>query len=509
MRTPAAGRNALTRKEFLAAALTGASAISAATSDSGADNAPRAPVESSYAEGAAPRSASPLAAPDRIILLIIDTLRSDHVGCYGYFRDTTPFLDFLAANGTLFQRATASCSMTSPSHASLFTSLHPIQHKVVFNGLMLEPRFLTMAEFLQQQGYATAGFVSTIHFLKAGMARGFDTFSCRGDEGLVDNLYRPAEATVDKALAWLTERKPDEKFFLWVHVFDPHGPLKPPEEYSRPFDTETEQDFEKATRTFLFDHHTDFEFWKHKRNYLLGHMNRYDGEVRYADVQLQRLYTAAEQNGLNKNALWIATADHGEGLGNHHFGAHDRFIYNETVRVPLVFHGDGLQQGRRVVDDVVELVDIFPTLGSLLGVKLSDLVPHAQGECLLPYCVEASGSSRQKRTGFSERRAYVERQRPGPDDDMAFYHFEEGDKYALQDEHYKYIYWTVGDDEFYDLMEDPYELKNVRGLGVPEERHMRKELHDRVAAMRQHFDVEPAQADEQDMEQLRALGYLL
>ena len=487
---------AISRKDFLTTTLAGAMALPATV------GAAAAPAGTAETEGNAQ-----LVPPDRIVLIVIDTLRADHVGCYGYFRNTTPFLDSLASQGTLFRRAYSSSSNTSPSHASLFTALHPLQHGLTTNGLALDPQFSMMAEFLHEKGYQTAGFVSSHHFVVGGMSRGFDTFSEPGTEGLVKDLYRPAAVTVDLALDWLKDRKPDDRFFLWVHLFDPHGPRVPPEEYRAPFAEETDRNREAVARRFIYEHHTDFDFWKHKVNYLVGTLNDYDGEVLYADTQLKRLYTLAQEHGLNSNALWIATADHGEGLGNHHFVAHERFIYNEQLHVPLIFHMPG--SAPRVVDNVVELVDVFPTIAALHGVPLAQHVQHTQGVSLLPYLRKGGSPLLHKQYAFSERRTYSEILRPAENDPYGFYKFEEGERYALQDQHFKYISWSAGDDEFYDLDEDPYEVKNVRGLGTEREREMRQQLRELAVDLQGHYDAETIRIDEENIERLRALGYLL
>ncbi|MHC4220645.1 MAG: sulfatase, partial [Planctomycetota bacterium] len=161
---------------------------------------------------------------DRILLITLDTLRADHLSCYGYPRRTSPFIDSIAAEGVRFTRAFAPMATTVPSHASMLTGLYPLQHGVLKNGNRLSDDVGTLPEILASAGFETAGFVSTNrHFADGNLHQGFRHFDEPAPEGL-ELQYRCAEQTLDTARAWLAQTPPPPRLFLWIHLFDPHMP---------------------------------------------------------------------------------------------------------------------------------------------------------------------------------------------------------------------------------------------------------------------------------------------
>jgi arylsulfatase A-like enzyme/Flp pilus assembly protein TadD len=269
-----------------------------------------------------------------VILITIDTLRADHVGCYGAQMVKTPTLDALARDGVVFERAISQVPLTWPSHAVILTGTYPFQNGIQdFTGQPLAPQFRTVAQAFQKEGYATGAVISAFVLDRSwGLARGFDfyddAFSAKTfeqkDIGLVD---RRAGESVAHAIAWL-KKTPRRPFFLWLHLYDPHSPYDPPE----PFRTEY--------RTHL-----------------------YDGEIAYADHELGKLISWLKQNNLYDSSLLVALSDHGESLGEHGEDEHGFFIYNATVHVPLIVKppaGGGIVLGRR--RDPVETAAVAPTL---------------------------------------------------------------------------------------------------------------------------------------------------
>ena len=235
---------------------------------------------------------------DQIVLITIDTLRADHVGSYGYPRPTTPFLDRLAAEGVLFKRAFTSMSITVPAHASIFTSLYPIQTQLLKNGHVLRDEFNTMAELMRQRGYKTAAFVSQGNFGPANMDQGFDHYDEPEHPG---SRFRPAEETVGQALDWLQRRSQTEPLFLWVHLFDPHLPLRPTQELLREFPSKSGNELKEFIRLLIDERGLDPDYLKRRRKWavkqlgtqdLLEAIDRYDAEIRRADDQLERLHRA-------------------------------------------------------------------------------------------------------------------------------------------------------------------------------------------------------------------------
>ena len=398
--------------------------------------------------------------PDVVVLVTIDTLRDDHLGCYGYPRKTSPFLDRLAANGVLFLNAFSSSSHTTPAHASIFTSLHPVQHKALMNGTSLPEAVLTMAEVFNKAGYETAGFFS-VNYLE-DIGQGFDTFDWATNKS---NYYtRTADRTVDNVIGWLHQQKPTDRIFLWIHFFDVHAPYEPPPDLNREMVLESEEEKKEFIDYLTGTHRIPLDFYNDEES-MLKTFNGYDAELAFVDRELERLWGVFEEKGLNNNALWIITSDHGEGLGNHHYIEHSKKIYNEQLHVPLIIcHGGGkIKPGRD--DALVRHVDILPTLTEMLGFPLKNRSKFIQGDSLVPL-LKRNSSRFPARYSFSQRRPRGPRKRG----------WEPGKHYTLQDRNYKYIFHSEGQDEFYHLADDPFESINLVDDSSREKERMRAAL---------------------------------
>ena len=263
-----------------------------------------------------------------LLLVTIDTLRADRVGAYGYRSARTPAIDALAARGVRFDSAFSSAPITLTSHATIMTGRYPPGHGARHNGLRMDASAPTMADALARAGFATGAFVSAFPLdRRFGLDKGFQTYGDRmprGARGRPAN-ERPGRAAVDEAIAWLTDHRAG-RFFLWVHLFEPHAPYGDPSDH-RPV------------------------------------AERYDDEIAEADRQVARLIEAL---GSEASSTVIAvTADHGEAFGEHGEIGHSVFVYDTTLRVPLVVAGPGI--GRSVVRGAVGLVDLAPTLLGQLG----------------------------------------------------------------------------------------------------------------------------------------------
>jgi len=297
---------------------------------------------------ASPEKASvPALAGPNLLLVTVDTLRPDRLSCYSEAHLRTPAIDALAARGVLFERAFSHAPLTLPSHANILLGATSPAHGVVDNGLAVVPReFPSLAKTLQAAGYATAAFVSAFPLdSRFGLDEGFDVYDDRYPAraaAALDFPERRAEKTVASALEWLSAQR--GKWFLWVHVFDPHAPYAPPEPYASRFAADP-----------------------------------YSGEVAYVDGELGRLFAALEARGETARTVVVLTADHGESLGEHGEMTHGYFAYNATLWVPLVVAGPAI--GPRRVKDPVSHVDLFPTACALLGL---DAPPGLQGRSLRP-----------------------------------------------------------------------------------------------------------------------------
>lgn len=452
--------------------------------------------------------------PDRIILVTIDTMRSDHLGCYGYFRDTSPFIDSLANRGILFENCYAPTSETVPSHATILTGLYPINHGALRNIKKMNPEVHTLQEHFNSHGYETAAIVSTNrHFSeKAGnVAKGFGYYNEPDLKRDSDNKwpYRCAEETINEVIEWLGNQEPDSKYFLWIHLFDPHAPYKDAaEDFLPEFSDISKEEKDEAMDFFQEVHSLKFDGrsqWGKDR--LLLTLSQYDAEVKYVDSQLSRLSEWLRGNGLDKNTAWIITADHGEGLGNHQYYAHVKYLYREQVHVPLIFYfssenKSGIRIGRKV-----ELVDIAPTVGQLVGFPFQQKDFLSFGQPLLPLAFNLNSDDYKP---YSKQLAFSHRDLMGrkPGEIKPTTPWEAGIAYALRYEHYTYVYRTEGENELFDDAQDPYQVKNI----IESKPRIASMLESRLLSLiklleSNAVDTEDVE-DEEILEGLRDLGYL-
>lgn len=398
--------------------------------------------------GSPPR---PSAAPN-IVLVSVDTLRADVTSPYGGPL-ITPAFEALAANGVVFERAYAPAPETAPSHATLITGKEVLRHGVPRNGVPLAADLDTLAERLGDHGYDTGAFVSSwVLDPRFGWDQGFAVYDATfPEEGATMNkernrypgalwlehefggLDRRAAETNAAAGRWLdTAREP---FFLFVHYFDPHGPYLPPRKYW-PALRELEIDMSGRSHRRL------------KEEQLLGRILRYHGEVLYVDDALAALVAHLRRQERARPTLLVVTSDHGEGLGQHGWMEHSIFLYDELVRVPLLFHWlDGAGEPVRI-ETPVGLRDVAPTLAELAGLPA---LAAADGRSLAQSV--RSGAEPAERPLFAHRRAYdpasYER-RPGSPGRMA----------SVRASRWKLIRNWDAEDELYDLEDDPGERRN-------------------------------------------------
>jgi arylsulfatase A-like enzyme len=436
---------------------------------------------------------------ERVVLITIDTLRADHLNTFGYPRETAPFLTDLARKSLVFSNAFSASSYTSPSHASIFTGLYPPQHGVLINGAQLEASIPTMAQLFRDSGYETAAF-SGIRFLKQ-LNPGFDIFTARERK---HDRYRTAPEIVDLISAWLDPHSPQDRFFLWVHFFDvhayqPHEREAADDDYLRRVVASSSLQG-PAFREFLLQRQGIPTVDPGRRGEVMALVNGYDAQILKVDLQIARLFQEFESRGMRDHTLWVITADHGEGLYSHGVRGHGERISREQVRVPLLLHFSDQRYGPAEIDDLVRHVDLFPTVADLIGASISPLFLPLEGESLLPLIVH-TGSPDPARFSYAQRHL--------PDALRQGRARNASDLYSLQDVRYKYILHPQGQDEFYDLREDPLELENLIGNDSESESLLRSRLRALYAKMlRQTQGIEPGGVSDRDLEELRALGYV-
>jgi type IV pilus biogenesis/stability protein PilW len=305
-----------------------------------------------FFEGMAMPMGSKPKQPDYNLLLItIDTLRADHLGCYGYQSIKTPNIDKLASEGVLFSQTITPVPITLPSHSSIMTGLYPVQHGVRNNGnFFLSPEMKTLAELMKDHNYQTGACVGAFVLDSIfGLDQGFDFYDDNFTPGKrrVNVLFneRNAGEITRVGLRWLEGHKGD-RFFLWLHYFDPHSPYFPP-------------------FPFTLDYHD----------------NLYDGEIAYVDYCLGELFQGIKYMGLMDQTVVILTADHGEGLGEHDELTHAVFIYDATLKIPLIIKAPGMLEKGKRYDAMVSNMDIMPTVIDLFGLKP---VEGMAGKSLMP-----------------------------------------------------------------------------------------------------------------------------
>jgi arylsulfatase A-like enzyme len=387
------------------------------------------------------------------VLVTIDTLRADRIGCYGAADAETPTLDALAARGVRFETAISPTPITLPAHATLLTGQDPPRHGARHNGYFrLTEAVPTLAEALRGAGFATAAFVSAFVLdARFGLARGFDVYDDRiglhgGRQLVVGVESRPADQSVNAALSWL-DAAPD-RFLLWLHLYDPHAEYDPPEPY---------------------------------RSRFRG--RPYDGEIAFADAELGRLLAAIHSKWGERGTLVIATSDHGESMGEHGEPTHSLTLYDATQRVPLLLAGPGLPRGQVVREPIARLADVAPTVLALAGLPPFDPI---DGESLLPTLVP----------GAPPRTAWLETLAPQLD-------FGWSPLLGVRTATHKYV--RAPRPELYDLGADPGELSNR----APEEPQLVAEF-DALVTARALESTTSAQrsVSAEERAQLEALGYL-
>lgn len=399
-----------------------------------------------------------------VLLITVDTLRADHLGCYGYRQIKTPNIDALAQEGARFERAYAQVPLTLPSHVAILTGTYPMYNHVRdFTGIGLPSNIGIISEAFQRHGYATAAFVSAYVLDGSwGLRRGFDVYDDRFDPTQYEtrnpgNIQRRGDLTVDKFLEWFRHRPAGKPFFVWIHLYDPHSPYDPPE----PF-------------------HSEYA----------GHL--YDGEIAFDDAQLGRVFSALKQARAYDRTLIALMSDHGESLGEHGEDEHGFFVYTSTLHIPLIIKipGDGRQHAK-TVEAVAATVDIAPTLVRLAGFS-DPLARQFQGRSLASLIL-ANGAG-------ENREAYSETLYP-------FNSFGWSPLHALINRRYEYI--EAPQPELYDLERDPAEKHNLFAKRKAEANALKAQLDglERRYTARSQGPAGPPLSQE-TVEKLKSLGYL-
>ena len=386
-------------------------------------------------------ASSPAKTPPDVFLITIDTLRADHVHCYGYEQIETPALDALARDGIRFTQAFTPSPITNTSHASILTGLLPGSHGVTDFAVPLSPAHPTVAELLKKNSYHTAAFIGAVILdsktLAPGFDRGFDYYDNFPEHPQTKSRWGRVERrgmdVVQHAEAWLT-RHPASPHFMWVHLYDPHDPYEPPAPYSQQYKDRL-----------------------------------YDGEIAYADSALAHFVAYLKQTGRYRNAIIIVLGDHGEGLGEHHEDTHGIFLYDSTTHVPLIVKLPAALHAGATVTAQVRTVDVVPTILELAD---APVLEKRDGESLTPYF---TGTNEPGRPAFGET-DYPLR-------------FGWAPLRSLRSEGFKFI--EAPRPELYNLQLDPAELHSTYEVQDPRVQKARAQLAD-VRAREAQFQASNA-----------------
>jgi len=423
-----------------------------------------------------------------IVLISLDTLRADHLGIYGYPRQTSPRIDAFARQSFVFDRTLAPAPSTPPSQMAMMTSLYPGRHGFTGKGDKLAPGIETLAGRLREAGLRTAGFVDGGYLHAAfGFNRGFDIYNHRGG-GLFEILPR--------VFGWLNTYE-DEPFFLFLHTYDIHAPYLSPPPYRGMFHEEPYRGGLVPTAAaldalFMEEAEIDPEDLQHL-------VDSYDEGIRYTDTQLGRFLDHLEERGRFDDTLIIVTSDHGEEFGEHGSVIHWQLYFQPNLRVPLIVRPPGGVDGPLRIADAAELIDILPTLLALVG---ADALEAAQGRSLV-------STMTARREGGRAKSLHEEPERValgwwGDPAQLSLRSIVHGDYQLIFNQ------LVAGRDELYDLAADPMAQRNLA--------QQKPEIVTRLRALgiQGMRDNQPVDVDEgtEDLmlapeihDQLRALGY--
>jgi len=322
-----------------------------------------------------------------VILISIDTLRADHLGCYGYFRNTSPHIDRLAAEGTRFDNPFSPAPWTLPAHVSMLTALNPARHNVILATHLINPRITTLAEILRSKGYFTGAFTGGGYVSASyGHAQGFDFYQDRGGTG-----KRSAKKLSEWTVKWINYNR-DKKFFLFLHTYQTHSPYSAPPPFGQIFVSENKNWKDLDTDLLLGNSRKRYAALPEEiRQNIIA---LYDGEIRVTDEEfIGPLIAALKNQGLYDRTMIIFTSDHGEEFYDHGSWLHGQSLYNELIRVPLVIKFPFSKYQNRTISNNARLIDIVPTILSELDLKISQ--KNFDGKSLIPLIEQKEKKQRQ------------------------------------------------------------------------------------------------------------------
>lgn len=433
-----------------------------------------------------------------LVLVSIDTLRPDHLGCYGYNRETSPTIDRLAREGVLFENAFSSTTWTLPAHLALMTSLPDVVHGVLTEAFLLDQRRITLAEIMKENAYRTYGiFTGPFLLPRWGFDQGFDDYvdatlydkSLDGPEMLNASERDRTTPEALRKIESLLDQNGDKPFFLFIHLFDPHPDFIPPSPYDAMFDPDYSGEIDGIDIMNNPDVH------KGMASEDLDHLRAlYDGEIRFVDeAGIAGLIKALTERGLIDKTLIVITSDHGEEFFEHGVFGHRQNLYDTTLRIPLIFWCPKRIPVGLVIKDQVRIIDIMPTILDLLGLPQS---PEGLGQSLIPLMNEQDKETKDRPvfTVLKDYKCYQE---------------------ALRKSNYKFIRDYMGEVRLYfDLERDPAEIQPLTDTTQQEFKNATNDFFSirlNLTSYRKTLPWSNIKAPELDpklIERLKSLGYI-
>ncbi|MFX0133257.1 MAG: sulfatase [Candidatus Hodarchaeota archaeon] len=426
-----------------------------------------------------------------VILISIDTLRADHLGCYGYNRKTSPVIDSFAKSNILFEHCYVQDDLTLPSHMSILTSLYPITHEVNGNN-SLDLSKITLAEVLKNKGYSTLGFVRSIIWMDAkyGFNQGFDRYIVK------DYNFKSPELNAEFQNAFISKylkKYTNKNIFLFIHYYDVHSdfkqlPYDSPFPYNNMFYPDYNGDFNGgfgdtlASKYLIHVNHYRIKIKKDDLKYIVS---LYDSGIAYIDKCIGDLFRMLKTMGLYKNSLIILTADHGEEFQEHGLMLHgDNLFYDETVHVPLIVKLPGQNNKPRKISNLIESIDIMPFILDYLGIEEK---PPMEGRSFADL-IKDNMEWKQNIFGFgSHGEAFLKNGR-----------------------------WKLVNDNIlrkkgfrlFDISQDPMEKKDVKNSHPEIAERLRNELFRKYKKSQRTMIQDKMVLTEKEKEKLKSLGYV-
>ena len=429
-------------------------------------------------------------APHGIILISLDTLRADHLGCYGYYPNTSPSIDTFAAENILFENAVVQAPNTLPSHMSIMTSLYPSFHKVTNSSFPLDEDLLTLAELLKAGGYQTVAFTDGGYVSGSfGFNQGFDIYDDHG--GGIENI-------LPKAIQWLDTNR-SEPFFLFLHCYDIHSPYNPPPPYNSMFhDFSYPSGLVPSNRNLSSAYMRKLWLTDEDVQHFIAF---YDGGIRYTDENIGRFLSYLKNSGLYDDSLIIITSDHGEEFNEHGSFLHWQIYFRPNLHVPLIIHIPSFKKTPVKITNLVRSIDLLPTI-----LDSAELPAHqgAQGKSLLPLV--------RQRKGFINIfvRAITALFKKGPKVSFA-------EQQPSRHLHYRSIitddgYQLIGAPysqqiKLFNLKKDPLARNNIYKDNKDKAEKLLSQLNETYSRQQDQETARPS-LDDRIREQLQVLGYI-